>query len=244
MNNSDKVILDLCGGTGAWSKYYKQNGYTVVLVSPDRGTGDVRLSQYLSDMRPYGILAAPPCTMFSRARNSYISIEKRKGTYDEKLINALSIVDACLRVILITKPCFWALENPVGYLGRFLGRPRMYFQPYEFGDMHTKYTCLWGDFNFPMSARRGYFDRCMSVEGEGGHFGVDPSQIITGPGARAADMACQKGQVNVPGACNRLDSAPKKTYMEGAGKPADVDISVWRAITPDGFARAFFEANQ
>ena len=27
--NEDKIILDLCGGTGSWSKPYKENGYDV-----------------------------------------------------------------------------------------------------------------------------------------------------------------------------------------------------------------------
>ena len=31
--NSDKIILDLCGGTGAWSHPYKKAGYDVRLVT-------------------------------------------------------------------------------------------------------------------------------------------------------------------------------------------------------------------
>jgi hypothetical protein len=31
--NNDKIILDLCGGTGNWSKPYKDAGYDVRLVS-------------------------------------------------------------------------------------------------------------------------------------------------------------------------------------------------------------------
>ena len=30
----DKIILDLCGGTGAWSKPYKDAGYDVRLAPP------------------------------------------------------------------------------------------------------------------------------------------------------------------------------------------------------------------
>lgn len=30
---SDKVILDLCGGTGAWSKPYKEAGYDVRVIT-------------------------------------------------------------------------------------------------------------------------------------------------------------------------------------------------------------------
>ena len=29
----DKIILDLCGGTGAWSKPYKDAGYKVINVT-------------------------------------------------------------------------------------------------------------------------------------------------------------------------------------------------------------------
>ena len=29
----DKIILDLCGGTGAWSKPYKDAGYDVKLIT-------------------------------------------------------------------------------------------------------------------------------------------------------------------------------------------------------------------
>lgn len=33
MENKDKIILDLCGGTGAWSKPYRDNGYTVFNIT-------------------------------------------------------------------------------------------------------------------------------------------------------------------------------------------------------------------
>jgi hypothetical protein len=69
---------------------------------------------------------------------------KRWG--DEKLIKALSIVDACLRIVMITKPEWWALENPPGRLSRYLGKPRMYFDPCDFGCPYLKKTALWGDF--------------------------------------------------------------------------------------------------
>jgi ubiquinone/menaquinone biosynthesis C-methylase UbiE len=33
MSNSNKIILDLCGGTGSWSEPYKQAGYDVRLIT-------------------------------------------------------------------------------------------------------------------------------------------------------------------------------------------------------------------
>lgn len=37
MNNENKIILDLCGGTGSWSRPYKEAGYDVRLITlPDK----------------------------------------------------------------------------------------------------------------------------------------------------------------------------------------------------------------
>lgn len=137
----DKTILDLCGGTEAWSDPYRNAGYKVVVVTlPD----DVRLFK-LPDYPVHGILAAPPCTHLSGSGARWW---KEKG--ESALIESLSIVDACLRLILFCKPKWWVLENPVGRLVHYLGKPKLYFQPYEYGDPYTKKTCLWGDFTIPI----------------------------------------------------------------------------------------------
>jgi len=129
-----KTILDLCGGTGAWSLPYREAGY------------DVRL--YLPPRNVYGVLAAPPCTHLCSSGARWW---KEKG--QEALLEGLSIVDACMRIILLCKLQgglkFWCLENPVGRLVHYLGKPKMYFHPYEFGDPWTKKTALWGEFNIP-----------------------------------------------------------------------------------------------
>jgi len=137
-----KRILDLCGGTGAWSKPYRDNGYEVKIIDIKRNI-DVRIFKK-PDYNVYGILAAPPCTHLASSGARWWE-EKGK----EALLEALSIVDACLRIIQVTKPHFWALENPVGRLVHYLGKPKMYFHPYEYGDPYTKKTCLWGNFNKP-----------------------------------------------------------------------------------------------
>ncbi len=46
--NSEKVILDLCGGTGSWSRPYKEAGYDVrVMTLPDY---DVEEWEYCSEI--------------------------------------------------------------------------------------------------------------------------------------------------------------------------------------------------
>ena len=140
MNNKNKIILDLCGGTGAWSKPYKNNGYDVRNITlPEY---DVRL--YISPNNIYGILIAPPCIEFSKAKYFH-----GKGNYKHDFIKGLEIVSACMRIVLTCKPKFWCLENPDGLLKKWLGKPKLIFNPWEYGDNYSKKTCLWGEFNIP-----------------------------------------------------------------------------------------------
>src|SRR3990167_5288624 len=136
-DNRYKIVLDLCGCTGAWSRPYAEAGYDVRVVTlPGQ---DVRLLQLPSE-RIHGILAAPPCTYFCRMRMC------RGRPTDAQFREGLTIVDACLRIITMARPTWWALENPEGYLSRWLGPPAMKFQPSDFGDPWTKKTWLWGQF--------------------------------------------------------------------------------------------------
>jgi len=194
--NKNKIILDLCGGTGAWSKPYKDAGYDVRLITlPDN---DVR------DHKPpdnvYGILAAPPCTMFSLART--------RAKTPRDFYEGMRAVRACLEIIWACRYpndsplSFWCLENPMGYLRQFLGKPVMTFDPYEFGDRYTKKTDLWGYFNIPTKNP------------------VDLNQ-------EELDLCA----VN-----NRC--LPSISDFTGSKQKAR------RAITPRGFATAFFKANQ
>lgn len=133
-----RVILDLCAGTGAWSAPYVELGYDVRRFDLP---SDVRLIKYLG--RVHGILAAPPCTVFSYARNRY-------EPTDEELKASLSVVDACLRIITVCRPQWWALENPMNKLRRYLGPPAWSFKHWEYGDAAHKPTGIWGNFVPPM----------------------------------------------------------------------------------------------
>ena len=136
-----QLILSLYDYSGAWSKPYRDDGYDVIQVDMKRDGKDVRLMP--PPIRPvHGILAAPPCTMFANSG-------ARWPRTDEQMIDALSMVDAVLRLVMVTKPNWWVIENPHGKLSRWLGHPTMMFQPNEYGDPYTKLTCLWGEFNAP-----------------------------------------------------------------------------------------------
>ena len=137
----DKIILDLCGGTGAWSKPYKDNGYDVRNIT----LPDYDVLTYQPPENVYGILAAPPCTMFSLARTTAKTPRDFEG--------GMEIVIACLKIIwqcrYKNKLAFWALENPRGYLRQFLGIPTLTFSRCQFGDAGGKPTDLWGYYKIP-----------------------------------------------------------------------------------------------
>lgn len=136
-----KLILDLCAGSGSWSAPYAEAGYEVCRVDLERGQ-DVRLLEFLGPVQ--GILAAPPCCHFASSGARWWT---KKG--EKALLEGLSVADACLRVVVTCKPVWWALENPVGRLRRYLGPPVFVFDPCDFGDPWTKRTLLWGQFQVP-----------------------------------------------------------------------------------------------
>ena len=135
--------MSLCDHSGNWPNFYREAGYNVQLIDLKKG-GDVRTLAYL-DRPVYGILAAPPCTAFAGSGAQYWPKKDASG----ETLEALALVDACLRAVAIYKPAFWALENPVGRLRRYLGPPTLIFNPCDYGDAYTKKTCLWGEFNAP-----------------------------------------------------------------------------------------------
>ncbi len=139
MNTQPKIILDLCGGSGSWSRPYVQAGYDVRLVTLP--AQDVRT--YEPPSQVHGILAAPPCTEFSIA----------KGSRPRDFTAGLEIVDACLRIIrqcaLARTLEWWCLENPRGFLRQFLGKPALSAHYWWYGSTLDKPTDLWGYFTFP-----------------------------------------------------------------------------------------------
>lgn len=202
---TNKIILDLCGGTGSWSKPYKDAGYDVRLITlPEY---DVR--DYIPPENVYGILAAPPCTEFSIAKDHKLPRDLDSG---------MEIVNACLDIIKRSKPKFYAIENPIGVLSNFLGKPQFTFQPYEFGDAWTKRTMLWGKFNKPIKKYKRYTD-------------VKPiPELYIRPGRKTASLA--------------FNHLGHKKYIRAFDPFTATDDASFRAITPPAFAKAFYEANK
>lgn len=136
------TIVSLCDLSGNWSKPYRDAGYDVMQVDIKHGQ-DVRLFERLP-FQIRGVLAAPPCTDFASSGAQYWDAKGEKA-----LLDALAVVDACCRIVLMHRPLWWAIENPIGRLSRWLGEPKLVFQPNEYGDPYTKRTCIWGEFKTP-----------------------------------------------------------------------------------------------
>lgn len=139
MQNQDKTILHLCADIGSDSKPYRDAGYNVICVGKDIG-----VENYHPPENVYGVIANPPCTHFAGSGARWWA-----GKGDKAIIDGLVLVIHCLRIVAECRPMFWVLENPVGRLKDYLGKPVAYYQPYEYGDTYSKKTCLWGKFNMP-----------------------------------------------------------------------------------------------
>lgn len=210
----EKIILDLCGGTGSWSRPYAEAGYDVRVVTIPEND----VITYVPPENVYGILAAPPCTMFSFARtNAKTQRDLKEGM--ECVRACLNIIWSCMEVKQDTGKKtiplqFWALENPYhGFLKKFLGKPAFTFDPWEFGDGYQKRTALWGHFNEPAK---------------------NPTPMTEEAKAKTNSHLHTLGV--------KFDYLKSKDiHPEAFGT---FDRQTRRSITPQGFAKAFFEANK
>lgn len=180
----ERIILDLCGGTGAWSDPYTKAGYDVRVIT----LPDYDICNFTVPKNVWGILAAPPCNEFSIA----------KGSQPRDFVKGMKIVKACLECIWIARMNgtlrWWCLENPRGILRQFLGKPSYAIRYWWYGGGFDKPTDLWGYFKIPT---RRY---------------SEPPVLL-----------------------KKVKSMPGGTEEER---------NLNRAVTPPGFAKAFFEANR
>lgn len=137
------MILSLCDQTHIWGGEYEATHRVQYCDLADGN--DVRLLHYI-DQPVTGIIMQPPCTALAGSGARWWHAKGRQA-----LIDALALVDACLRTVTIYRPDWWILENPVGRLSRYLGPPAFTYNPTEYGEPWNKRTCLWGQFTMPQA---------------------------------------------------------------------------------------------
>lgn len=139
----------------------------------------------------------------------------KTGDYEKGMV----LVDACLEIINKCDPMFWVIENPAtGKLKNFLGKPDFIYEPWNFGDPWTKRTALWGDFNKPEKIYLNWDDVPKN------------DKLYVRPGRPKPSMAF-------------LHKSAIKHIPAFDGVKVDDDMS-FRSLCPQGFARAFFNANK
>lgn len=132
----------------------------------------------------------------------------------------MEIVQACLNIIwqcrLQQKLHFWAMENPRGLLRQFLGIPNFTFEQWQYGGDKRKATDIWGYCKSPAPTVK-QIPKSMSVKYPNGR-------------ANARDWT----KIPCP-----PEYADYISQFHGDAKRAAL-----RAITPPGFAKAFFKTNK
>ncbi len=205
MNKEQKTILHLCADIGSDSKPYKDAGYNVILIGKDIG-----VENYTPPADAYGIIANPVCTEFSIATGFHKDRNLEKGMF---------LVNHCLRIIKEANPKFWIIENPAtGKLKDFLGKPRMTYEPWQYGSPWTKKTALWGEFNKPQAIYHRWEDVPKN------------SNLYIRPTRTKPSLAF-------------LHKSAIKHIEEFKDFTVEDDMS-FRSLCSQNFANAFFNANQ
>lgn len=156
------VAIFLCDRTGIMARPWAEAGYECYCIdiqhsirrprTVDNVTyiwGDVRNWSPLGSVasRIAFLFAFPPCTHVS---SSGARDHRTKGV--ALLADALHLFSACYNAGRWCGAPF-GIENPVGTLSTYMGRPDYYFEPWHYGDPWTKKTCLWTGNGFVMPPR-------------------------------------------------------------------------------------------
>ncbi len=160
-----KLLLSLFDWSGNWPLYFGASGdYRVIQIDIKHGQDILKWNPSPVERREtVGILAAPPCTHFTVSGSQYWAAKDMDGRTAENLrlvMRVLDVVDMCPNLR------FWMMENPVGRLPQWIGRPeriegRYTFDPCDYAgyaldpaeDQYTKKTCMWGKFRLPPKRR-------------------------------------------------------------------------------------------
>jgi len=91
------------------------------------------------------VFAFPPCTHLAVSGARWF---KSKGL--GKLIEALTLFNRAIELSEYVKAPYM-IENPVSTVSSYYRKPDHKFQPWQYGDLYTKLTCLWtgNDFKMP-----------------------------------------------------------------------------------------------
>lgn len=237
-----KTLLSLFDYSGTWSDPFADAGWDVI-------QWDIKLADFM-DINMFtdcemvlemfndidGILAAPPCTDFTVSGNQYWAKKDANGSTQQ----SLEMVRQVMRLADLFEPTdldfdgtfFWAVENPVGRMGRLSGLANpFYFNPCDFAG--------WLD---PSPSQLAKLDK---IRAKGGKNVTDQENDLV------LKLNAYTKKTGLWGNFNRdLERKfiePVKTCPQGSPTQRlgskSAKTKEMRSNTPAGFAQAFFEAN-
>lgn len=149
-----KLCIDLFSGLGGASRAFQNDPeWKVITIDADPKfktticTDITKIdwiefkATYCEGNNPDVMLCGPPCERFSIACRTWPKIGIKK---------AMECVGACFEAIAVLKPKFWLIENPMGRLRWFLGKPGMTIRQCDYGAPYLKKTDLWGNVPLPL----------------------------------------------------------------------------------------------
>lgn len=150
-----KLCIDLCSGLGGFSQAFRDDpNWEVVTVDIQRKfkptiQADVRFLPLRDNLQPDVLLASPPCERFSIACHTWPKIGIMKG---------MELVGACFEAVARLQPKKWLIENPMGRLRWFFGKPGQTVRLCDYGAPYQKKTDLWGTVLLPFLNETKPFD--------------------------------------------------------------------------------------
>ena len=243
--NGNKGVLSLFDHTGNWSQPWEDAGYQVLRfdIQNDPDMGDVLafgvdfFVDWFGDfdgMDVFAILAACPCTEFAVSGARHFAAKDADG----RTAAAVELVHQTLRTVEYYRPSIWAIENPVGRIGKLAGLPpwRLSFDPCQLGHPYTKKTLVWGRFNadLPIAPVEPVEGSKMHRRYGGSGIGTKNARSETPDGFAygffMANNAIDQALLAIAGKYDRLDS---RLLREALG--AGIDSEQISALVSDAY---------
>ncbi len=134
---------------GGFSQAFVDADWEVIRIDIEKKfkpsiVADIRYLPLKENLNPEVLLISPPCERFSIAMPQWPKMGIKK---------AMELVGAAFEAVAYLKPKFWLIENPMGRLRWFLGKPgkTIRYSDFDFKYVAQKKTDLWGNLPLPMA---------------------------------------------------------------------------------------------
>lgn len=238
-----KTLLSLFDYSGTWSKPFVDAGWQVIqwdiklleeMDIMNLDSAETLLEELGWDID--GILAAAPCTDFASSGARWWEEKDASGQTQQ----SVELVQQTLKIVNLFRPTdpdfdgtfFWAIENPVGRIGKLTGlEDPYYFDPYEFAG--------W------LNPSAADLAKLATIRAKNG---ID---IMASEANFIFKMNAYTKRTGLWGKFNRnmvkkplepVKGAPQGSVTQRYGSKSAKTKEI-RSNTPEGFAMAFFDAN-